>query len=206
MSVVRGLKAIKQKSENNKKTPFFKIGDGEAVRVRFLQELDDEHDNFNEDAGLGFLAIEHRHPKDFRKRAACTMDDEGRCWACEQVTIDKGWRQKRSLYVNVLVIRKDGSSEVAVMNQGFGPKSIAPQLVENAEVYNSITNREWRIKRSGTGLDTGYALTPLDKDDETYDVSQHELVDLEKLLRTLPYNEQAAFYLGGESDEESDEF
>lgn len=204
MGIVKGLAGINKQldqgggNSDRVKAKFFKLTDGQSAKVRFLQELDADSPHYNEQAGQGFLAVEHQSPSDFRRRALCTMADEGQCYGCAQYRAgEKGFRQKSKLYVNVLVTLPDGTKEVQVLSQGNGPKSVTPALIEAAGDYGSITNREFKLKRTGAGqTDTSYTLIPQDKDDAPYDVSQHELFDLEKVVFQVPYEDQEEYYNG----------
>lgn len=205
MGIVKGLAGINRQLDNGGgdriKVPFFKLLDGKATKIRFLQELDAGSSGYNEAAGLGFLAIEHQAPKDFKKRALCSAD-EGACYGCEQYSAGvKEFRPKSKLYINVLVdtVDDDGMpvKKVQVLSQGNGPKSVTPALIEAAGEFGSITNRQFKLKRTGASqTDTSYTLTPLDKDDDKYDATQHEIFDLEKVVYNIPYAEQAAYYDG----------
>jgi len=209
MGIVRGLKSINAHvdaeeakfngSGDSNPTKWFKLADKQAVKVLFLQELDEDSPNFSKKNDLGFLAVEHVNPKNWRRKAVCTIDDEGACYGCEQHKKDwkAGWKQKTRLYVNVLV--DDGTNEpyVAVLSQGNGPKSITPSLIEQAGEIGTITDKWFKIKRSGAGAtDTSYLLTPLGAHDKN--VEDYELFDLEKALRQIPYDQQAAHYHDGE--------
>lgn len=204
MGIVKGLSGITKQLESSGgggdrvKVDFFKLLDGKSARIRFLQEFEADSPHYNAEAGQGFLAVEHQAPSNFQRRALCTVEDEGRCFGCEQYSAgNKDFRQKSKLYVNVLVINPDGTSEVKVLSQGNGPKSVTPALLEAAGEFGSITNRQWKISRKGAGqTDTSYTLTPLDKDDEPYDVLQHDLFDLEKVVYQKPYSEQEGYYAG----------
>ena len=132
------------------------------------------------------------------KRCLCSID-EGPCHGCEQYATgtERGRKfvQKSKLYINFLAQKPDGTAEVFVLSQGNGPKSVTPQLLEMAGEYGSITNRAWKIKRTGSGQkNTSYTLTPLDKDDIAYNVNQHTVFDLEKVVRVVEYEKQAAFF------------
>lgn len=207
MGLVKGLANINKQldsqggSSDRVKAKFFKLKDGESAKVRFLQELDADSPFYNAEAGQGFLAVEHQAPDNFQRRALCTAEDEGRCYGCEQYSAGvKGYRQKSKLYVNALVTLPSGEKEVQVLSQGNGPKSVTPALIEAAGEFGSITNREFKIKRTGAGqTDTSYTLTPLDKDDEQYNPLQHEMYDLEKVVYEKPYSEQAAYYNGNQA-------
>ncbi len=104
-----------------------------------------------------------------------------------------------SNYINVLV--DDGKEEpyVAILSQGTSAKTITPTLIEYAGEMGSISNCTWRIKRTGTKTDTSYTIIPLAKDEQPFDTSALELIDLEKsAVRYVPYAEQEAFYLYGD--------
>jgi hypothetical protein len=213
MGIVRGLKNINQRVEQENapreggpKVNWLKLKDGETVRLRFLQELDEESPGYNEKAGVGFLAVEHQAGQNFKRRGVCSYDDEGRCFGCEQHAKDfkAGWRPKSRLYINVLVLRDGADPEVSVLAQGNGPKSVTTWLLEYAGDVGSITDRTFKMKRTGSGqTDTSYTLTPGKEDDVQYDVTQHELFDLDNVVREVPYDDQEKFYLGGEQQQQA---
>jgi hypothetical protein len=91
MGIVKGLKGLNKvmdapqhSSGDGVKARWAKLEDAESVKVRFLQELDPDSPTYNEKAGLGFIAVEHTNPKDYRRKALCTMEDQGKCYGCEQ--------------------------------------------------------------------------------------------------------------------------
>jgi len=206
MGIVKGLKdlnkALDKPSYNESdstKGRWVKLEDGESVKIRFLQELDPDSPSYNEKNGLGFIAVEHTNPKDYRRKALCTMEDQGKCWGCEQHRKDfkAGWKGRSRLYINVLV--DDGKEDpyVAILSQGSSGKTVTPTLIEYAGEMGSITNLMWRIKRSGTKTDTSYTIIPLAKDESEFDYSSLELYALEaSAVRDLPYTEQEGFFSG----------
>jgi hypothetical protein len=214
MGIVKGLKAINKHVEAEEakfsgggtsdapKTKWFSLKDKQAVKVLFLQELDEDSENFSLKNDIGFLATEHQNPDNFKLKAVCSAD-EGQCYGCEMHDLKgwkAGWKQKTRLYINVLV--DDGVNEpyVAVLSQGNGPKSITPALLEYAGLVGTITDKWYRIKRDGSGqTDTSYLLMPLAPSDKN--VEDYELFDLEKVVRQVPYEEQAAHYTRGISEE-----
>jgi hypothetical protein len=211
MSIVKGLKDLNKAldkptySGDENKGRWFKLEDGESIKVRFLQELDPDSPNYDQARGCGFIALEHVNPKDYRKKALDTMESEGRDWANEQHRKDPkaGWKARTRLYINVLV--DDGKEEpyVAILSQGTSGKTITPTLIEYAGEMGSITNLMWRIKRNGTKTDTSYTIIPLAKDETPFDFSGLEMFDLEKTaVRHVPYSEQEAFYMGQGNNEE----
>ena len=215
MGIVKGLKDLNKTLDkpqasggDSVKGRWLKLEDGESIKIRFLQELDPDSPNYNEALGLGFIAVEHTNPKDYRRKALCSMDDQGKCFGCEQHRKDykAGWKGRSRLYINVLV--DDGKEEpyVAILSQGSSGKTVTPTLIEYAGEMGSITNLMWRIKRSGMKTDTSYTIIPLAKDETPFDASGLELYKLEEsAVRDMPYTEQEAFFAGeGSSAEESD--
>ena len=141
MGIVRGLKDLNKaldkptyNDSDSTKGRWVKLEDGESVKVRFLQELDPDSPSYNEKNGLGFIAVEHTNPKDYRRKALCTMEDQGKCYGCEQHRKDykAGWKGRSRLYINVLV--DDGKEDpyVAILSQGSSGKTVTPTLIEYA--------------------------------------------------------------------------
>jgi nitric oxide synthase oxygenase domain/subunit len=133
------------------------------------------------------------------------MEDQGKCYGCEQHRKDykAGWKGRSRLYINVLV--DDGKEDpyVAILSQGSSGKTVTPTLIEYAGEMGSISNLMWRIKRSGTKTDTSYTIIPLAKDESVFDTSSLDLFDLEtSAVRDLPYTEQEAFFAGEASQGE----
>jgi len=215
MGIVRGLKNINRhvdaeeakyanRGEDGPKTKWFKIADKQSAKVIFLQELDEESERFSQKNDLGFLAVEHKNPSNFMRKALCTIDDDGACFGCEKHDENwkAGWKQKTQLYVNVLVDNGTDEPFVAVLSQGNGPKSITPTLLEYAGDDGVITDKWFTIKRTGSGqTDTSYTLRAGKEHKE--DVESFELFDLEKVVRQVPYAEQEAHYLGGQSKDDT---
>lgn len=212
MGIVKGLKDLNKVMDKPQssggdgvKGRWVKLEDAESVKIRFLQELDPDSPTYNEKAGLGFIAVEHTNPKDYRRKALCTMEDQGKCYGCEQHRKDykAGWKGRSRLYINVLV--DDGKEDpyVAILSQGSSGKTITPTLIEYAGEMGSITNLMWRVKRSGTKTDTSYTIIPLAKDEAQFDASALELFDLETTaVRDMPYTEQEAFFAGDSAQSE----
>lgn len=202
MGLVRGLKAMnntldKPSGGDGQKGRWLKLSDNQSVKITFLQELDPDSPSYDEKRGAGFIAMEHTNPKDYRRKALCSIDDQGRCYGCEQHRKDPkaGWKSRSRLYINVLV--SDGTEDpyVAIMSQGSGPKSATPEIIQYAGETGSITNVTWRLKRVGQGTETSYSIIPLPTTDQAK--GDYELYDLEKIaVRDIPYVEQQTFYDG----------
>ena len=204
MSVVKGLANInalvdKPKYDSDKpRVRWLKLTDGQSVKIRFIEELDEDSPNYKEERGLSLVVKEHTNPKDYRRKAVDTMESEGRDWAEEMHRKDPkaGWRGRLRFYCNVLV--DDGIEEpyVAIWSMGVSKQSAFNTIREYAIETGSISNLTWKLKRSGQGTETSYTLIPSAPDSEPYDWSKVEPFDIDLALNHVPYAEQEAFYLG----------
>ena len=204
MSIVKGLKTIeavmnkKSYDSSGPKTRWLRLDDGQSAKIRFANELDEDSPNFDEGRNLAIVVREHQNPKDYKRKAVCMMEEEGRDWAEEMHRKDPkaGWGGRNRFYINVLV--DDGMEEpyIAVWSQGLGKQSAVHTLLEYTSETGSISNLTWKIKRQGTGTDTTYVLLPGAPDTEPFDWSPYELFALEGVVRKVPYAEQEAFYMG----------
>ena len=215
MGIVTGLKALNQQMEastpsgDSQKGRWLQVKDGQSVKIRFMQEVDADSANYVEKAGLAFIAIEHTNPKDYKRKALCSIDDQGRCFGCEQHHRDPkaGWKGKRRFYSNVLVDDGKEDAYVAIFSQGVGPKSATEEVIAYAGETGSITNINWKLKRTGMGMETNYSIIPLPTAEAApIDLDKYELFDLSKTaVRDVQYSEQESFYLGITSDASGEE-
>jgi hypothetical protein len=203
MGKITGLKAMQNAVENSNSSgsdvKWVKLADGARANIRFLQELDADSPSYDPDKGLGFIAVEHKNPKNFFKKILCSIEDQSRCFGCEQHKKDfkAKWGGQKRLYINVLFDNGKDAPEVQILSQGTGPKSITPTLVEYAGEMGSITNLVWGLRRSGMEKETSYTVIPKKIDEKPFDTSGLVLFDLEEVaVRDLPYEEQEAFLLG----------
>jgi hypothetical protein len=204
MSVVKGLANInalvdKPKYDSDRpRVRWLKLTDGQSVKIRFIEELDEDSPNFSEDRGLSVVVKEHTNPKDYRRKAVDTMESEGRDWAEEMHRKDPkaGWRGRLRFYCNVLV--DDGIEEpyAAIWSMGVSKQSAFNTIREYAIETGSISNVNWKLKRSGSGTETSYTLIPSAPDSEPFDWSGVEPFDIDLALTHVPYAEQEAYYLG----------
>lgn len=204
MSVVKGLANInalvdKPKYDSDRpRVRWLKLTDGQAVKIRFIEELDEDSPNFSDSRGLSVVVKEHTNPKDYRRKAVDTMESEGRDWAEEMHRKDPkaGWRGRLRFYCNVLV--DDGIEEpyVAIWSMGVSKQSAFNTIREYAIETGSISNLTWKLKRSGSGTETVYTLIPSAPDSEPFDWSAVEPFDIDLALNHVPYAEQEAYYLG----------
>jgi hypothetical protein len=180
------------------KVRWFKIADGQAVKIRFIEELDEDSANYSEARGLALVVSEHTNPKDYKRKAVDTMESEGRDWAEEMHRKDMkaGWRARLRFYCNVLVDDGIEAPYVAIWNMGVSKQSAFNTIREYALETGSISNLTWKVKRNGQGTETSYTLIPSTPDSAPFDWAEIEPYPLEKALNKVPYAEQEAFYLG----------
>jgi len=209
MGIMKGLKAMEKAIDHPRsstetgglKVRWLKLEDGQSIKIRFVNELDEDSPNFNEDRDVAIVVAEHTNPKDYKRKAVCTMDSEGRCFGCEMARKEpkSGWRARLRFYTNLLV--DDGIEDpyVAVWSQGVGKQSAFNTIREYVMDTGSVSNLTWRMKRQGTGTDTTYVLLPTAPDTEPFDWAGVDPFNLEKVVRELPYAEQENFYLGFDS-------
>lgn len=209
MGIYEGLAQIRKHKEDQDarkaaaeagKINWLNIEDGETVKVWFLQELDRSALNYHEELGLGIMATEHSNPDDYRRKALCSMEDEEQCLGCEKHKADwkAGWKPKARLYINVLVERKNGDREVAVMSQANGSKSVvAPLLLEYAVDEETVADRWWKLTRNGKGSETSYLPRPQapSKDVDVMDYAD-KVQDVRRAVREVAYDDQFEHYFG----------
>ena len=204
MSVVKGLANInalvdKPKYDSDKpRVRWLKLADGQSVKIRFIEELDEDSAHYDAERGLSLVVKEHTNPKDYRRKAVDTMDSEGRDWAEEMHRKDPkaGWVGRLRFYCNVLV--DDGMDEpyVAIWSMGVGKQSAFNTIRDYALETGSISNLSFKLKRNGQGTETSYTLIPGTPDTEPFDWSSIKPYDLNLALNHVPYAEQEAYYLG----------
>jgi len=200
--VLKGAAAIKEAIEKGPKgtSRFLKLADGESVTLRFLQELDETGKNYEEGRGLAVGFYEHLHPETFAS-FKCTMDDEGRCAGCERVPSNKRLRARGRLLINVLIRNKNGGDEVRIFGTSLSSRGLAPTLVEFADDYGSLCDRDYKLTRRGESINTTYTLlprevTPLSKEEKSV-----ELIDLSEIVKDLTYEEQEELLSGSGNDD-----
>jgi len=192
MGVITGLSAIKQ-ALDSRPSSFENASDKELTRniqknsertIRFVQELDESSPLYNEELGLGIVAVEHQHPDLFWLRLADTSD-EGGSWPAEQ-----GWEQKISLYVNVVDV---DTGEVFYLSRSI-LGGLGQQIVESASDRGTLTDGVWKIKKTGEGMKTRYSLNLISIDSDPLKVKGSDLIDFRtSVIKEVPYNEQEQF-------------
>lgn len=189
-------------SHQGPRRQYLSLKSGDQVRVRFRQELTIDAKNYAEEDGTGYLAAVHVSPYDFKKKLACTTEDEKfdfRCWMHEQVAVDRKWRDVKHLLLNVAVL-EDGVWVNKLFDQTFSPKKVAVSLIEYATEYGSITDRDYKFTRTGSGFnDTSYSLIPLSESKMSEEITDLEFYDLDTVYRKLPYDEQEEYFMAEEA-------
>ena len=207
MSVVKGLKNINalldkpKYDENSPKVKWLKLADGQSVKIRFIEELDEDSANYNAERGLALVVKEHTNPKDYKRKAVDTMESEGRDWAEEMHRNDPtaGWRGRLRFSGNVLVDDGIEAPYVAIWSMGVSKQSAFNTIREYALETGSISNVLWKVKRNGQGTETSYTTIPGAPDTEPFAWGDIKPYPLELALKNIPYAEQEAFYLGFDS-------
>jgi len=182
---------------------FLTLKSGESFKIRFRQELAEDGKNFDEDLGTGLVVPVHVHPVDFKKKLACTLEDEKfdfKCWPHEQVAANPKWRDKKHFLINVAVLENNEWSN-KILDQTFSPKHVINTLIEYGVEYGSITDRDYKITRTGSSMnDTQYSLIPLGEGAAAVDIKALDLADLDTVYRKLPYDEQVEFFMSASED------
>lgn len=209
MSVIKGLKNINalldkpKYDENRPRVRWLKLADGQSVKIRFIEELDEDSASYAESRGLALVVKEHSNPKDYKRKAVDTLETDGRDFAEEMYRKDPkanaGWKAKLRFYCNVLV--DDGIEEpyVAIWSMGVSKQSVFNTIREYTLDTGSISNVTWKLKRNGQGTETNYTLIPTAPDKEPFVWGGIEPFPLESALNKIPYAEQESFYLGFET-------
>lgn len=203
MSIIRGLKDINEATKpraqsTGPKIRWLKLDDGQSVKIRFMNELDEDSRFYDEKNGLAIVVREHTNPKDYQRKAVCTMDDEGRDWAEEMHRKDPkaGWGGRLRFYINVLVDDGNEDPYVAVWSMGVAKSATFNTIREYAMESEGVGNMTWKLKRNGKGIETNYILIPGQTESEKFDWTGHDAYPLENAVRNVPYAEQEAYYLG----------
>lgn len=182
-----GLKSLKKLVEdgaNARVSDFLKLKDGQSVTLRFLQELDESGKMYDESRGLAITVFEHKNPNDFSVRFLCTREEEGYCVGCEMAVADSKWRRRPRLFINAYIAEEKA---VKVLATGFSARSLGGTLIEYAEEFGTICDRNYKLKRIGEGLSTHYTLTP--REVSPFDFDKAKLVDLSTFAKYLSYDE-----------------
>lgn len=198
--VISGAAAIQEAIEKGPKgvSKFLKLTDGESVTIRIVQELDETGKNYDEKFGLAVGYYEHMDPDTYMS-FKCTQDEDGRCAGCERVPVNKKWRARGRLLMNVIVRNPDGDDTVKIFGTSLSSKGLAPTLVEFSNDYGSLCDRDYKLKRSGEGINTTYTLLPREATPLTKEDKALEVIDLTDVIRDLDYEGQVDLINGNTS-------
>ena len=189
---------------------YFTVKSGESFLIRFRQELTEDSQNYSEDTGVAHVVSVHTNPLDFRKSAVCTGDHEEfgyRCFGCEQVVRDRGWKAKQHLLVNVAVYNaEDDVWEPRVLDQKFTGAHVAETVVTFATEYGTILDRDFKISRTGQKQQTKYNLIPLAPKDANESIASLPMHDLTRVYRIMNPAEQAGFYIAEDDSSSSNDW
>lgn len=190
--------AQQERDRNKPKAGWFTPpASGEAVKIRFLQELDPEAANYNENFGTFLTALEHQAPgpKGFMSRALDTIEKDGRDWAQEQHIKDPkaGWKPKKYFYINVAV-EEDGKVVPKIIQRNLSNQFVA-DLIEFHDDSDGegITGKTFMIKRVGEGTSTQWRLK--ESKDELDVTGVTPWVLEEHAVKYIPYEKQEEFYM-----------
>jgi hypothetical protein len=208
VTVTRGIKKFQEKIDNpygdsGSKIKYFTsdIKDKQVVTVWFLDDFDEGSPAADAGAGIAAHITEHKAGTNFKIRAQCTMEDEGRCYGCEQAIAHPKtqWGKTGRVYANVLVDNGKGDDlYVAVWSLATNRSPACwDVLLEEYLDNGSIAAGPWRVRRSGEGTNTAWSVKKLDGDPADFAKWDSEKFDLEKVSVTLPYDEQKAHYTRG---------
>jgi len=195
-----GLKALKKLAEtgSERQDSFLKLKDGQSVTIRFLQELDESGKYYDESRGLAVTVFEHLDPDNPSVRFLCTAEEEGKCVGCERVVVSNRWKRRSRIFINAWVEELQATRIVA---SGFSPKGIGGALIEYAEDFNTLCDRNYKLKRNGEGLKTTYTLLP--REVSQFDVASKPIIDLSQFTKYRTYDECLAMVQGQKQGDSS---
>ena len=205
------LRKKRQQQENAErpKVDWFSLTKKNPIKVRFLQEFSEDSKNYDSTRGKILFLAEHVSPYDFRRRAECTYDTEGRCFACEMSKVETQlkvgnetknypWSQKINMYT--WIATEDG--ELKVLSRPASG-SFFDQLHDFNEDdgEGSITQHEFKISKGVQKNDKWNLAVQLKTSFELPDLS--EIVDLEAAVgRKIPFADQKKFYIPEPKDDQ----
>lgn len=196
---------LKKKKEQDERVKvdfdWFSLKEKNPIRIQFLQDLSEDSTGYDSTRGAVLFLSEHTSARDFKRRAVCSMDAEGRCFGCEMqeaepYVIEDGkkiygkWAAKTNLYVQV--VTEDG--DVKVLSRP-APGNFFDQILRehNEENDNTLLGETYTIEK-GKNKSDPWRLSSTKRAIAVPD--DVKLVDLSVAVeRKIPYEEQKAFYL-----------
>jgi hypothetical protein len=181
---------------------FFTVSSGQSYRIRFRQELTEDSKNYTESIGTAITVPVITSPINWKWRVASTAslsEFNYRCWGSEQSVVDKAWRAKPHLLINIAVELEPGVWEPRVLDTTFNQRHVGLTLIEYAKEFSTITDRYYKYSRTGsTAADTNYSLIPLDSAPELPAIAELPMHQLDNVYMKLPYEKQQVFLTTGE--------
>lgn len=143
MGLIDDIKNDVKKSGTNKGKILY-VKEGAKIRVRFLQEMDEGlkitfHDSYSE--GVNYPCREN-YGKD--------------CPGCEDDSL-----RTRDMYA--WSVYDYEANEVKILLYAVNNCSPVAALVSMYEAYNTMTDRDYIISRTGKGQNTSFSVVPMDK-------------------------------------------
>lgn len=181
--------------EETRKVEWLKVEDGQSVRIRIMGEFDESSPNYDPARGLSVVKTTVTSPFNWKRTAEVATDGRDlptEIYANRSIPWEsrKGWRPVNRLYMNVLV----NDEYVAVWQPNFTVTKALLDYITEIEA-DSVSNRVFVLKRSGSGKNTSYSFFQKGQEDvEPYDWGNFEPFDLSKIHEARPYEEQADFY------------
>lgn len=202
-------KAEQEERADRPKVEWFTLAANKEKKIRFLQELDTDMRNYDSKRGTALFLVEHVSAVDFKRRAECSYDAEGRCFACEmddvQPSIEENgntrwhpWGQKTNMYIHVV----DEEGNLSVLSRP-APGKFFDAIYDEAvnENENSLVDLTFKISK-GSKQNSPWEIKTTKQGFDVPDIA--ELVDLETAVgRKIPYAEQKKFYLPKGAAEET---
>lgn len=187
----------KQEERNRPKANWFSIKSNESLIVRFLQELDEDAENYDKDRGVFLGAVEHQAPgpKGFMSRALDTYEEEGKDFAREmdEERPGEGWKSRENFYINVAV-KRPGGVQAEILSRNLNSQFVKDLVREYTRSKGKgITGKTFEIQRTGTGPQTQWRLYDAEEDLDVTGVEPWNLN--EYAVRHIPYDEQKEYYM-----------
>lgn len=161
------IKSEIKRSSGNLNDVFY-LGEDESAKLRFLEEVDDAlevrwHDKYDDNIDtpcLKYYDLECPHCK--------SSDEELRT---------------RNLYCWSVYNQEDDIKQIFKFPANrFSP---VPQLIEMYEAYGTLTERDYLIKRTGSGFDTNYNVVPMDKEELDKDIEPHTKEEIMEVFKQI---------------------
>lgn len=195
-------KSVTKTGTNTGPKKFFTVQSGQSYRIRFRQELTEDSKNYSDETGTAINVPVITSPINWKWRVASTAGLEKynyRCWGTEQSAVDKAWRPKPHLLINIAVEMEPGVWEPRVLDTTFNQRHIGLTLIEYAKEFGTITDRFYKYSRTGSAAsDTNYSLIPLDSSAEPQQITDLPMHQLDTVYLMLPYEKQQMFLTTGE--------